>query len=103
MSTVEEREKYAEKQIELANEYKDKPAVGFYCFSNTMGIEIVEIKYDIDDSIVWRCLKSDDTYEYGESQIDYEDVNDAFEEADLQPCFIVGNAVKIFMNEVMKV
>lgn len=42
-------------------EYKDKKPIGVYCMSNCGGIEIMDIKYGIEDYVIWR-------FNFGEPQ-----------------------------------
>ena len=46
---------------EMKEKYKDAPAVATYCLSNWGGIEILDILYGIDDSVVYR-------FNFGEPQ-----------------------------------
>lgn len=72
----------------LEETYKDLEPVGVYTISNTIGIEIMDIIYGIDDSVVWR-IPSSSGYEYGESNIKTEYYDDEDEEG--FPVFSIGD------------
>ena len=45
--------------FEQIEEYKSADAKGVYCLSNTGGVEILDILYDIDDYVVYRYYGDD--------------------------------------------
>jgi hypothetical protein len=87
----------------LREAYCDKEPVGYVSLTNTIGVEVMEIINGINDEIVWRYGKSDDTAEYGKSTLDYEDINAGVLDAeqDLQEFFLVGE-MKIYLSDVVR-
>ena len=44
------------------SEYKNKPVIAVYGVCNTLAIEIIDIEYGIDDSIIYKYSNSDKIY-----------------------------------------
>lgn len=86
--------------MSLKTEYMDKEAVGFFTMGNWGGLEVLDIKYGIDDSVVSCFNFGNGRKNFSESKIRY--TIPRSEDAESRAYFIKLDR-RYYLDEIMRV
>lgn len=78
--------------MDYNSKFDNSKPIGYFCVSNTIGIEIMEVEYGVEDSLICR-IKTKDKYEYSKCIIYCND--DGL-------CFKFGE-IEVPLSEVLRV